>query len=56
MRKLSVLVGAEIGVEMGGVKSPCLTTEYAHRWNSYGLVHVMEYEQKDNTDNTRKPA
>ena len=48
MRKVSVLVGAEIGVIMGGgQKSPCLTTEYAHRWNSYGLQHVMEIEDEE---------
>lgn len=44
MQKVSVLVGAEIGVAIGGVKTPCLTTEYAHRWNSYGLQHVMDIE------------
>lgn len=44
MRKASVLVGAEIGVVVGGGKTPCITTEYAHRWNSYGLQHVMEIE------------
>lgn len=44
MQKVSVLVGAEIGVAIGGGKTPCLTTEYAHRWNSYGLQHVMDIE------------
>lgn len=44
MKKVIVLVGAEIGVAMGGTKSPCLTTEYAYRWNSYGLLHVMEIQ------------
>ena len=48
MRKVSVLVGAEIGAAMGWDKAPCLTTEYAHRWNSYGLQHVMVIE--DDTD------
>lgn len=56
MKKLSVLVGAEIGVEMGGDKAPCLTTEYAHRWNSYGLQHVIvvEDESKNNTNRDAK--
>lgn len=44
MQKVSVLVGAEIGVAIGWGKTPCLTTEYAHRWNSYGLQHVMDIE------------
>lgn len=44
MQKVSVLVGAEIGVAIGEGKTPCITTEYAHRWNSYGLQHVMEIE------------
>lgn len=26
-------------------KAPTLTTEYAHRTNSYGLLHVMIYEE-----------
>lgn len=53
---MSVLVGAEIGVEMGGDKAPCLTTEYAHRWNSYGLQHVIvvEDESKNNTNRDAK--
>lgn len=50
MQKVSVLVGAEIGVAIGGGKTPCITTEYAHRWNSYGLQHVMEIEdEKDSS-------
>lgn len=54
MRKVSVLVGAEIGVVGGrGQKSPCLTTEYAHRWNSYGLQHVMEIEEYEECDRMR---
>lgn len=28
----------------GGFKAPCLTTELAHRTNSYGLPHVLVYE------------
>jgi hypothetical protein len=26
-------------------KSPALTTEYAHRTNTYGLIHVLIYEE-----------
>lgn len=42
-----VMVGQRCGIEIlpgsnDRHKAPCLTTEYAHRWNSYGLVHILE--------------
>lgn len=29
-------------------KAPALTTEYAHRTNTYGLIHVLIYEDMQN--------
>ncbi len=36
---------------IGGGKVRCLTTELAHRTNSYGLTHVLEIFESDNSRN-----
>ena len=44
MRK-TVMVGSRAGVvSWDNNKAPCLTTEYAHRQNTYGLLHILEAE------------
>lgn len=47
MDKYPVLVGYKCGVTPPPCngKSSTLTTELAHRTNSYGLPHVMVYEK-----------
>jgi hypothetical protein len=59
MKRQIVLVGQKNGIEVSGggcSKSLCLTTEYAHRWNSYGLVHILYYEEQGNhTDRESQP-
>lgn len=46
MDKYPVLVGYKCGVTPPPCngKSPTLTTELAHRTNSYGLLHVLIFE------------
>jgi len=39
------MVGSRAGVvSWDNNKAPCLTTEYAHRQNTYGLLHILEAE------------
>ena len=43
-----VIVDYRCGVEYlhsKNQKAPTLTTEMAHRTNSYGLLHILEYEE-----------
>lgn len=39
------MVGSRAGIVLWNKdKGPCLTTEYAHRQNTYGLLHIFEAE------------
>jgi hypothetical protein len=42
-----VMVGYRCGIDKPpeNNKAPALTTEMAHRTNSYGLLHILEYEE-----------
>ena len=56
MKRELILVGYKIGATPppNSEKIGCLTTEIAHRTNSYGLPHIIEYEENDCSDNDRE--
>ena len=50
MKRLQpIMKGYEKGISPppSNGKAPALTTEYAHRTNTYGLIHVLIYEEFD---------
>ena len=55
MKKLC-LVGYKIGIVTTPPqdKVQCLTTELAHRTNSFGLPHILEYENEDNSSDNKR--
>ena len=51
MKKLPIVQGYKKPITLMGERCPCLTTELAHRTNSFGLPHVMEvYEDSHLSD------
>ena len=42
-----IMKGYEKGISLppSNGNAPALTTEYAHRTNTYGLIHVLIYEE-----------